>query len=193
MKKLLIIPALSFGLLSCEVKKNSEGLSISVSPEQVFVVPGTDESCQDAKTNVTATDPTRSIAGPRVRFTNFVLGWANPNHSLTVALIRVTLTGQGITGGEQKIDFAVDEIEALLGRTGGFIAAVSGNTEIQSINTKGSTGYLPCGLAVGGIALADPTAKFTARAKVELFGFSTNSAGEQEPVRAEIKAKIRSI
>jgi len=127
----------SFSNGGCGQKsQNTAGLSISISPQQSFLLPGSSSNCLDVSVYKKAiltsgqTAPTEgtSVSTLRVSFPKFSLTWTptsstppgqTPPAGLTlyVAYIRLIITSNNMSGGKFQYDIAGSELSALLGRT----------------------------------------------------------------------------
>jgi hypothetical protein len=154
-------------------------LTVALTPETAYVVGGNGTSCGDA--NGTGG---RSVAPFRVYFTNFELDWTSAS-TLYVFTIRATISSS-VFEADQVIEIDEQEIEALLGATGGKII---GPKKINSNTAKGN--YAACGYSVGGITIPDGVTTFSGTLRVDVYGYSVNTAGEQTPVRQSATAAIQ--
>jgi hypothetical protein len=172
-------------------------LELSVSPATTFIVAGTGKTCVDRAHTTNRSDP-HSLTGNRVNWQSLKLEWASSD-TLSVVAIQVTISHPMIAGGTYITSLDREEIEYLLGAPGGEIAGAKNGTtkviETRDPDRAAGTilaGQTPsCGLAVGGIQLATSSPMpFTATARIEIIGFTTDKAGIQSPVRQSTQAMV---
>lgn len=187
--KILFFGFIAILLGSCGNSKSaSEKIGLSVTPEKVFVVPGSGNSCvalATAKENDET--PTPDVAGERALFSDFSIQWRSPD-ALTISSLRATISGFGLESTPQVIDFDEAEITALLGLENLTLEAETNRTVVtvssSSTSRKGpTTVFAPCGLHLGGIKTKTTVTSGTFTIKIELVGYSTAADGSQEPVR----------
>lgn len=173
-----------------ENKSASLNIGLSVTPEKVFVVPGSGTSCV-ALADVKGTDDaaTPDVSGERALFSDFSIQWRSAD-ALTISSLRATVSGFGLDSGDGKqiIDFDENEIKALTGLENLTIEAEANRTQVtvssSSTSRKGPTTlFEPCGLHLGGIKTKTSITSGTFTIKIELVGFSTAADGSQAPVR----------
>ncbi len=189
--KLAICGLTTVLLGSCGTSKSASlNIGLSVTPEKVFIVPGTGTSCV-ALAAVKGTDDsaTPDLTGERALYSDFSIQWRSPD-SLTISSLRATVSGFGLESstGKQVIEFNEAEIKALLGLDNLTIEKETGRTQVtissSSTARKGpTTEYEPCGLHLGGIQTKTTVSSATFSVKLELVGYSTAADGSQSPVR----------
>lgn len=171
-------------------KSASLNIGLSVTPEKVFIVPGSGSSCVSlAEAKGTDESATADISGERALYNDFSIQWRSPD-ALTISSLRATVSGFGLDSadGKQVIEFDEAEITALLGLDNLTIEGEAGRTQVtvssSSTSRKGpTTAYEPCGLHLGGIKTKTSVSSGTFTVKLELVGFATASDGSQSPVR----------
>lgn len=171
-------------------KSASLNIGLSVTPEKVFLVPGTGTSCvalADVKGTEDAATP--DVSGERALFNDFSIQWRSAD-ALTISSMRVTISGFGLESpdGKQVIEFDEAELTALLGLENLTIEGEPNRTQVtvssSSTSRKGpTTPYEPCGLHIGGIKTKTTVSSGTFTVKLELVGYSTAADGSQAPVR----------
>lgn len=176
---------------SCGNTNNaSVNIGLSVTPEKVFLVPGSGTSCV-ALAEVKGTDDAANadVSGERALFRDFSIQWRSPD-ALTISSLRATVSGFGLDSadGKQVIEFDEAEITALTGLDNLTIDGDADRSKVvvssSSTELKGPTAaYEPCGLHVGGIKTKTTVSTGTFTIKLELVGYSTSADGSQAPVR----------
>ncbi|CAN5487584.1 hypothetical protein BH10BDE1_BH10BDE1_25280 [soil metagenome] len=207
------------GLSSCGTS-NDPGLNlgVSVSPEKAYVVPGKGISCVAQASAKASDEPAiADIEGDRILFNHFKLQWRSPD-AFTVAQIKVTLFGTGVSGAEtttgKETVLSEEETAALLGLTGLSIpyanpylnsdgTPVSRVLDIESTSTssKASTPYAPCGLQIGGLTSPVGIKTYSVKVKIEVLGYATDCSeknkdgtclsGIQTPVRQTVNVSAQ--
>jgi hypothetical protein len=183
----------SLGLLlgSCGNSKSASlNVGISITPEKVFLVPGSGTSCVSlAAVKGTDEAPEADVNGERALFSDLSIQWRSAD-ALTISSLRATVSGFGLAGagGKQVIDFDEAELTALLGLENLTIEGLANRTRVtvssSSTARKGpTTPFSPCGLHLGGIQTKSTVTSGTFTIKIELVGFSTAADGSQAPVR----------
>lgn len=187
----LLYAAFAVLLGSCGNSKSASlNIGLSVTPEKVFLVPGTGASCT-ALAEVKGTDDTATpdVSGERALFSDFSIQWRSAD-ALTISSLRATISGFGLDSGDGKqvIEFDEAEITALTGLEDLTIEGEANRSKVtvssSSASRKGpTTAYVPCGLHLGGITTKTTVASGTFTIKIELVGYSTAVDGSQAPVR----------
>jgi hypothetical protein len=190
-KSSILYVALGLLLGSCGNSKSASlNIGISVTPEKVFLVPGSGTSCV-ALAEVKGTDeaPTADISGERALFSDLSIQWRSAD-ALTISSLRATVSGFGLESGngKQVIDFDEGELKALMGLENLTIEGEANRTQVtvssSSTSRKGpTTAFAPCGLHLGTIKTKTTVSSGTFTIKLELVGFSTAADGSQAPVR----------
>jgi len=186
-----IYVALGLLLVSCGNSKSASlNVGVSITPEKVFLVPGSGTSCVAlAAAKDTDDAPEADVSGERALFSDLSIQWRSAD-ALTISSLRATVSGFGLedSGGKQVIDFDEAELTALLGLENLTIEGLANRTKVtvssSSTARKGpTTPYSPCGLHLGGIKTKSTVTSGTFTIKIELVGFSTAADGSQAPVR----------
>jgi len=186
-----IYVALGLLLGSCGNSKSASlNIGISVTPEKVFLVPGSGTSCVSlAAVKGTDDAPEADVNGERALFSDISIQWRSAD-ALTISSLRATVSGFGLagSGGKQVIDFDEAELTALLGLENLTIEGLANRTQVtvssSSTARKGpTTPFSPCGLHLGGVQTKSTVTSGTFTIKIELVGFSTAADGSQAPVR----------
>lgn len=192
--KLLAVLAVAMFMGSCsETDGPSADIAIGITPSKVFIVPGTGSSCRAFATAKQNSEDTveRDLTGERAYFQNFTLQWRSPN-ALTISEIAIEMTGSVLKGEEgQKLALDEAEIQALTGledltieRDDNRSARLPYNLESNSTQRKGPADpYAPCGLHISGISTKETQNTGSISIKITLRGYSTDSEGNQKPIR----------
>lgn len=175
----------------------SKYIAIAVEPAEVNIINGKNTSCVDLVKKKNGEEFSNSVSEHFIKFTNFRLQWKS-NDRLVVSMIRVTIEGDGISGGKASVVLDEAEMEALLARAGAQIEPGNENVLIESNSLdRVSSNYAPCGLIVGGIGIEEKYEKnqtpFTARVEIEIVGYreEANAGKAVHPVRQTVTARAK--
>lgn len=190
---LTAIVLISFFLTSaCGSKNEGEGIAIAVQPNnEVLLGPGPVSSCRDRfAAKLAGVIPGRSVTGPVMLFNNFQIQWST-SETFYIQGFKWKVEGAGIKDGKHEASLDPAEIEALVGLVG---ATQNGamSTAINS-NDSNRTYFAPCGLALGGVTLANDKDQtpFKARVTLEVIGTAQDSSGNQRFVRTRVVTRAR--
>lgn len=178
-------------------KLSREDLTVALVPSEVSIQSGTTKSCTDKRSGAT----TGSVSQYWFTVNSFRLKWTNATDILTITSIKVTLTGNSITGKFEK-EFTGEELEELIGFNGATIrpedvaAATPSETctsaciEMLSDNANSKPRALACGMSVGGLTRG--TGSFSASGTVDVIGYVMTSNNEFQNFRISKPLKVKS-
>lgn len=180
-------------------EENVDGVSIEAIPDLSYIVPGSDDSCLDRE--LRRSDPGlagNSVSAYRVQFANFKLVWQKYNRKLTALFLRFQADHPSIRGGSYRATHDTEELDILLGVTGGAIGIrADGQDPIETESNPGvsprpGNSYLPCLLKYGGIGLVDEEVSFATSGLLTFRGISAKSDDlDPRSVKATFRVRLR--
>lgn len=183
-------------LPTCGKKKVDSSLTIALSPDNSFILPGETSNCKDYFLYEESPENglSQSVQPFRVNFPSFKFFW-DSTKILVIAQLKLTIRHPSISGGKYECKLTGDELNTLLAYPQGKIPgkapgakAVEMDSSVQSTRV----GYPVCGFDCGGIQLNDNVGSFKAKAELEAIGYSYTSDGSapQEPVKTVITPTV---
>lgn len=200
---LLLLGALVFVSGCGETGGPSADIAIGISPNKVFIVPGTGSSCVAyAEAKRTGTDVvTRDLDADRAYFQNFTLQWRSSD-ALTISEIVVEMTGSALASEDgQELALSEEEMQALTGLSDLTIEQDDNrsprtpyNLESNSVQRKGPADpYAPCGLHIAGISTKPNVNSGAVSMRVTLRGYATDKQGNQKPIRQSTTVRAEKL
>lgn len=204
-----LVKAFTAGLVllassSCsETGGPSADIGIAISPNKVFLVPGSGSSCVAYAAAKVAGDDivARDLSEERAYFQNFSLQWRSPD-ALTISEMVVEITGSALaTTDGQRLAIAEDEIRALTGLEDLTIEQDDNRSsqnpftlDSNSAQRKGPADpYAPCGLHIAGISTDPQKTTGNVTFKVTIRGYATDKDGNQKPIRQSTTARAEKL
>lgn len=193
--RIAAVTLLSFSLTSgCGNKKSeSEGLEIQFFPKnEVLIAPGPVASCLD-RADAQAGEINYSVQNPVIQFSKVRLFWTLPNHDLYIKMFRIIVESQFIVDGRYEASLTMDEVDAILATSGGFISK-SGPKQIDSTSPwRADVGLPICGVAFGGVTVLNPktATPFRANVTIEIVGTAQDNEGNERFVRTRFRTHAR--
>ncbi len=181
----------------------SADIAIGITPNKVFIVPGTGSSCVAyAAAKIDGTEiVARDLNADRAYFQNFTLQWRSPD-ALTISEFVIEMKGSALASEEgQELALSEEEIRALTGLADLTIeqddnrsASTAYNLESNSTRRKGPADpYAPCGLHISGIATKPEVNSGAISIKVTLRGYATDKQGNQKPIRQSTTVRAEKL
>lgn len=171
----LLLSALpAFAAPTVELKLSGPGL----------ILQSSGQSCVDLAT--ASVPPMVSLYPSIVRWASATLTWDSSDRDFYIGQMKITLTSPDFAGGKYVATLDSNEIDFLFGlanstvphSTQAGVPVVLTSTSVTKGATSSGLRAVPCGLAVGGVAIDTVATPFTANAEISLIGFAIDPQGK---------------
>lgn len=177
---ILLLAAMSLSLVTCKVSGDTGGIDISISPNPVYALPVSTNSCvaQYSGSGTTTTD----LTGPVMIYNRIRINWTATTSKLSIAYILLKYKSTALQGGEYQCLLQGQElIDIFNGAAGSGVSNVTIDPTV-STSIDNSTG---CSLRCGSINLVSQQTSAYITGTATVVGVAEDSDGNFTPAQGQ--------